>query len=71
MELEQWQIGDVAVLQNQEARFVQHVGSLFFRDHLQNGCGEGAKVKNLLPNESVEIVERRQATTGKTQQDNS
>ena len=51
---DQWQPGDVATLQNQEAKTVRHIGSLIFDTPLQQNCDAGAKIRSLLPTERIE-----------------
>ena len=46
--------GDVAILQNQEARTARHVGSLAFDCPLRQGYDEGVEVISLLPTERLE-----------------
>ena len=40
-ESDQWKPGDVAILQNQEARTVRHIGSLVFACPIQNTYDDG------------------------------
>ena len=45
-ESDQWKPGDVAILHNQEAKTVRHIGSLVFDSPLQNGYDEGVEVRS-------------------------
>ena len=51
---DQWRAGDVAILQNQEARTVRCIGNLVFGSPLQQRYSEGTEVRTLLPSERLE-----------------
>ena len=60
---DQWQPGDVAILQNQEAKTVRQLGSLIFDTPLLHDYESGIEVRTLLPIERVEEVNGRLAAT--------
>ena len=57
---EHWQPGDVAIMQNQEAKTVRYIGSLIFVTPLQSDYEARVEVRSLLPTERVEEREGQQ-----------
>ena len=53
---EQWQPGDVAILQNQEVKTVRQLGVLILDTSLQRDYESGVDVRTLLPAEKVDEV---------------
>ena len=49
-----WNVGDVAILQNQEARTFSFIGSLVFEQPLQNDYPASTEVKHRSQNSSSE-----------------
>ena len=60
---EQWRPGDVAILQNQEAKTVRHIGSLILDAPFQHDYEAGVEVRSFLPTERVEVRDGRSAMT--------
>ena len=58
---EEWAVGDVAVIRNQEAKKVRDLGSLIFDTPIQHDYEEGVEVRSLLSTEQLEEVGGRLA----------
>ena len=58
---EQWSAGDVAVIQNQEAKKVRDIGSLIVETPIQHDYEAGVEVRSLLSTEQLEEVDGRLA----------
>ena len=58
---EEWAVGDVAVIRNQEAKKVRDIGSLIFDTPIQHDYEEGVEVRSLLSTEQLEEVGGRLA----------
>ena len=58
---DEWAVGDVAVIRNQEAKKVRDKGSLIFETPIQHDYEEGVEVRSLLSTEQLEDVDGRLA----------
>ena len=58
---EEWAEGDIAVIQNQEAKKVRDIGSLIFETPIQHDYEEGVEVRSLLSSEQLEEIDGRLA----------
>ena len=54
---EQWSSGDVAILQNQEAKRVREIGSLIFETPMQHDYEAGVEVRSLVSTEELEEID--------------
>ena len=60
-EPDQWSSGDVAILQNKEAKRVREIGSLIIDTRLQHDYYAGVEVRSLLSTEVMEEIDGRLA----------
>ena len=60
---EEWSAGDIAVLQNQEAKRVRDIGSLIFETPIQHDYEAGVEARSLLSTEQLEEIDDRLAVT--------
>ena len=56
---EQWSFGDVAILQNQEAKRVREIGSLIVETPIQHDYEAGVEARSLLSTEELEEIDGR------------